>query len=201
MIKVNLLKNQQRRAGVAGEATQIGNFQFGGGEDTTQKTLIKRVGLVILPVVSVYIFEWYSVGNLDSELKAVQNKTTAVIKETDALKPQLNQIESLTTEKNKITKQIDVFKDLSRKRYSSVKLLDSIQTLIPEKAWIVKLNIRENTINLEGRAVDDLVVSTFMQNIEESAFFSNVTWIDSKEVNEPQGLVKQFSIRFQLENI
>lgn len=63
------------------------------------------------------------------------------------------------------------------------------------------MSMTDKLISIEGRATEDAVISSFMQNLEESAYFSNVTWINSSEVNEPQGLVKAFSIRFNLENI
>lgn len=201
MIKVNLLRNQQKRgsATVEGDSfTQNTRFE---GMDGGNSVVIKKVLHVLFPIIAVYAYSWYIEGDLNKKVVAAEQKVKTLETQSEGLKPQLAEIEKLNSEKNKINTQIGVIRDLSKGRYTFVKILDALQTLIPEKAWVIKFNIKDKTVNLEGRAIDDLVVSTFMQNLEESVFFSNVTWIDSKEVNEPQGLVKQFSIRFQLEKI
>ncbi len=199
MIKVNLL----RQSGGAKGGTRVGTFtniqtpNFEGGN----KPLLIRVGLVIVPIVLGYVFGSYNISTAKDKIKNLNDKASSFEKDIGAIKPELDLIEKLSAEKNKLNQEISNLKALSKKRYRLAKSLDAIQTLIPEKAWLVKVSYKSNKIIIEGRAPDDQVVSSFMENLEQSAIFANVTWIDSKEVNEPQGIVKLFNIQFDLENI
>lgn len=199
MIKVNLL----RQSGGAKSNTRVGTFtniqspNFEGGN----KGLLIRLGLVIVPVILGYFFGSYNIGTAKDKIKKLNQQAENFEKDIGSIKPDLDLIEKLNSEKNKLSQEISNLKLLSKKRYRLAKSLDAIQTLIPEKAWLVKISYKANKIIIEGRAPDDQIVSSFMENLEQSALFANVTWIDSKEVNEPQGIVKLFNIQFDLENI
>ncbi len=200
MIKVNLLKQQGSGAGGNTRTGTFANIRAPKLEGASQGLLI-RGAAIALPLILVYAFGYYNDTAMRNEIASLQQTLTKFDTDIGSLKPALDSIEKLNAEKNKISKQIAGLKVLSKKRYVLAKIMDSIQNLIPEKAWLVKLSYKDNTIVVEGRAPDDTTVSSFMQNLEESSLFANVTWIDSKEVNEPQGVVKLFNIQFNLENI
>lgn len=203
MIKVNLLKDAGKRPKGGGEATVSGSdFRTSIGSAVgDNNALLKRIAFLIIPVIAVYAYTWNVESGLESNVAQLKKQAVAIDGQLQTLKPELATIEQLKGEKNKLSAELLAIKELSKKRYTYVKILDSLQSLIPEKAWITKLNMKDMIVSIEGRAVEDSVISSFMQNLEESAYFTNVTWVSSSEVNEPQGMVKAFSIRFNLENI
>ena len=200
MIKVNLLKQQDAGSGGNTRAGTFANIRAPKLEGASQGLLVRGVAIV-LPLILVYAFGYYNDNVMRGEIASLQQTLAKFNTDIGSLKPALDSIEKLNAEKNKISKQIAELKVISKKRYVLAKIMDTIQNLIPEKAWLVKLSYKDNAILVEGRAPDDTTVSSFMQNLEESSLFANVTWIDSKEVNEPQGVVKLFNIQFNLENI
>lgn len=205
MIKVNLLKDAGRKKTGGGgipDSTMISEYKAGmTGALGSNKPIIQRFAFLIVPIVGVFIYTWVVESGLENDKENLRKKIQGVEQQVAALQPQLNVIEQLKTEKGKLTNEINAIRDVSKRRYGYVKTLDALQTLIPDKAWVTKLTVKDQIISLEGRAIEDTIISSFMQNLEESAYFSDVTWVDSKEVNEPQGVVKAFSIRFNLENI
>lgn len=205
MIKVNLLKDagKKQKKGIGGDSTILDSeFKTAlGGAVGDNQALVKRLAFAIVPVMIVFVYTWYIEHGLKSNIGQLNAKITSTNSQIEALKPELDVIEQLKSEKNKLSTEVNTIKDLSKKRYVYVKILDALQSLIPEKAWITKMNMKDQTISIEGRATEDAVISAFMQSLEESAYFVNVTWVDSREVTEPQGTVKAFSIRFSLENI
>lgn len=204
MIKVNLLKDagKKRSGGGIPDSTFVSEYKTGVGNAISgNKPIVQRIAFLIVPIVAVYIYTWVVESGLENDKENLNKKIKNVEQQVAALQPELNVIEQLKSEKGKLTTEISAIRDISRKRYGYVKTLDSLQTLIPEKAWVTKLSVQDQVVSLEGRAIEDTIISSFMQNLEESAYFSDVTWIDSKEVTEPQGVVKAFSIRFNLENI
>jgi type IV pilus assembly protein PilN len=198
MIKVNLLKdagNKQKKsdstfADYSAKMPMAGN-----------SALIKRVGFLLLPILLIYIYNWRTENGLKDNIANLTKNSATLDSQLEGLKPELDVMEQLKVTKNKISLEVNTIKELSKKRYFYAKILDSLQTLIPEKAWIIKLNVKDQVVSIEGRATEDSVISAFMQSLEESPYFSNVTWVDSREVTEPQGVVKSFNIRFNLENI
>jgi type IV pilus assembly protein PilN len=205
MIKVNLLKDAGKRpkSSIGGDSTILdSDFKTSlGGSMGDNQALIKRAIFALVPIILVFVYTWYVEHGLKSHIDTLNGQIKNTDAQIAALKPELDVIEKLKSEKNKITTEVNTIKELSKKRYLYVKILESMQNLIPEKAWITKMDVKDQTVSIEGRATEDSVISSFMQSLEESAYFSNVTWIDSREVSEPQGVVKSFSIRFSLENI
>lgn len=201
MIKVNLLKdagNKKLTESTIFDSKIKNSFTSVVVENNA---LVKRIFFLVMPFIAVFIYTWFIESGLQSNIDNLNTQVAAVDAQMQSLKAELDTVERLKKEKNKLLSEVDAIKSLSRKRYAYVKVLDSLQSLIPEKAWITKLSFKDKMISIDGRATEDSVISYFMQNLEESAYFSNVTWVNSSEVNEPQGLVKSFSIRFNLENI
>lgn len=205
MIKVNLLKDagKKQKGSIGGDSTILDSeFKTSlSGAMGGEQALVKRIIFAVVPIVLVFAYTWYVEHGLKSNIDTLNSQIQSTDAQVLALKPQMDVIEQLKSEKNKISTEVNTIKDLSQKRYVYLKILDSMQSLIPEKAWITKMDVKDQMVSIEGRATEDAVISSFMQSLEESAFFSNVTWINSEEVNENQGVVKSFSIRFSLENI
>lgn len=204
MIKVNLLKDAGKKTKKGlGEST-VFDADFRSKVDGAvgdNQALIKRFSFLLVPIVLIFGYTWFIESGLERRIADLNNQSAQIDAQIAGLSAELDTIEKLKAEKNKISTELGAIKELSKKRYTYIKILDSMQTLIPERAWITKLSLKEQIISIEGRATEDSVISAFMQNLEESAYFSNVTWVDSREVNEPQGVVKSFSIRLNLENI
>lgn len=198
MIKVNLLRQTGPRG--SSKAGTFVNMQVP-NMNSSAKPLLMRLMAVVIPIVGAYVFGSYNISVINSEIQALNTKLTTFDQQIGAIRPELDLIEQLSAEKNKLTTEITNFKSLSKKRYHFAKALDAIQTLIPEKVWLVKVSFKNSTVVAEGRAPEDQFVSSFMENLEQSSVFSNVTWIDSREVNEPQGIVKLFNIQFNMENL
>lgn len=197
MIKVNLLKtNRENKA-----KTKIGTFtqlKMPGGESGS-KAVVSRFLILLAPVILGYGFGYYNTGALNSEIVEITKQVAATDKEMESLQPELNKIQELEQNKTKLTEEIGFIRSISKKRYNLPKVLSGIQNLIPEKVWLVKLDFKNAGVTLEGRSPDDQVVSGFMQNLEQNPLFSNVSWLDSREVNEPQGIVKLFNIQLNIE--
>lgn len=204
MIKVNLLKDAGKRQKKSLSESTIFDAELKSKVDGAvgdNKALITRFSFLLVPIVLVFGYTWFIESGLERTIDNIKQQSKQVDQQLSALQGELTTIENLKTEKNKISTELNAIKDLSKRRYVYIKILDSLQTLIPEKAWITKMTMKEQIISIEGRATEDAIISLFMQNLEESAYFSSVTWVDSREVNEPQGVVKSFNIRFNLENI
>lgn len=201
MIRVNLL----RSIGVAkGPTTGVATDP---GLDTDM-SFVKTEGglkakgiLFIAPIILVIVFIQYNYLEKKSKRDRLQKELKVVQAELKRLEPDVREVERYKEEKRKLEAQLEVVKSLSKERLRNVKSLDALQSLIPQKAWLDSLVIKDSRVILAGFAVDDIVVSEFLQNLESSIFFSNVTLVASEDQKTKAGVVKKFSIRTQLENM
>jgi Tfp pilus assembly protein PilN len=65
-----------------------------------------------------------------------------------------------------------------------------LSTIIPDKAWLTSLSNNGDSMVLEGQAVDNTTIATFMKQLQASKHFDNVTLVLSQQ----EGGKQKFSI-------
>lgn len=208
MIRVNLMREATAVKDVGAAGKSFLTTIFGSAAESQQgaqdtQDLIIKVALVMMPLVLAFGFRQYKTSVLEKELADLQTDFTTVQSELKKLDPIVKEIEKFQEEKRRLDAQLEVIKRLSKERLKSVKSLEAIQNIIPQRAWLYTLKFTDkNTVELEGYATDDLIISEFMASLESSIFFSNVNLEESVEDNKKDsGVVKKYKIICYLENV
>lgn len=204
MIKINLLRDSSSSAG-----TSAGVMSSGGGSGgfssssgiVDGKDLLIKALLVLLPVVAYYGYDMQTVQTKKAKVEELRGQIAKTDKELAALDVQVKEVEKFMEEKRRLNSQLDTIKNLSKERLRNVKSMDALQSIMPQKAWLLEMSIKDTNVSLEGQAIDDIVISDFMRDLEESVFFNNVVLEASEEVRRDEGNVKKFRIRANLENL
>jgi Tfp pilus assembly protein PilN len=68
--------------------------------------------------------------------------------------------------------------------------MDELSTIIPDKAWLTSLSNKGDSMVIEGQAVDNTTIATFMKQLQASKHFDNVTLVLSQQ----EGGKQKFSI-------
>lgn len=89
-------------------------------------------------------------------------------------------------------KTIDV---LERQTRGPVRVLADLGEATPEKLWLTEMRETGGAAVLSGRGLDNQTVAIFMQNLENSPYFSNVELVETKQVEDGQAKLKEFAIR------
>jgi Tfp pilus assembly protein PilN len=209
MIRINLMHEATAVKDVGSAPSRgILSALFGNVADSqesaqdTQDTILK-FALLLMPLILAFGFRQYKTNLLERELTNLQTEYTNIQTELKKLDPIVKEIEKFQEEKRKLDAQLEVIKRLSKERLRSVKSLEALQAIIPPRAWLAKLKFTDkNTVELEGFATDDLVISEFMQALESSIFFSGVNLEVSEEnPDKKTGVVKKYKIICYLENV
>ncbi|MBK9293200.1 MAG: PilN domain-containing protein [Oligoflexia bacterium] len=201
MIKVNLLRD------ISEIAAPKKRFTFGSSPSASAEVsaseggLAIRLVLFILPIVFAFGYQKYQKMLSDADLRNLQSEHEALQAKLKSLDPVISEVERFQEEKRKLNSQLEVIKQLSKERLKNVKSLDMLQTIIPPKAWLTSLKVIDKKVEMEGMAVDDIVISEFMQAMSTTIYFSNVTLIGSEEFKQQDGAVKKFKIKCNLENL
>jgi len=99
----------------------------------------------------------------------------------DALQKQLGTMKSLEETRKKMDADEAVFKTklatierLIQGRQSTVQMLTTVSSTIPQEVWLNTLKLDEQAASIEGVALNMNQITDFMKSLNESAFFMEV---------------------------
>ncbi len=103
-----------------------------------------------------------------------QNDNNALLrKEITKLDAQIADIQDLENRKQRLVARMEIIEKLQRKRPEIVHLFDEIVKQVPEGIYLTSLRETANKLEIRGVAQSSTRVSTFMRNIDSSAWMDN----------------------------
>jgi type IV pilus assembly protein PilN len=158
MIKINLLPYRAERK----------------KELIVQQCIIGIVPLV-LAVIIVSIL-WIS---LSSDITAAEKDIQKVKQEIEQCKIKLKEIDDYKKNKEILTKKMDVINKLQKGKNGPVHLVDELSTCLPGGLWLTAVKQKGMSLEITGKALDNIAISNYMINLGKSVFFEGV---DLKQV-------------------
>jgi len=173
MIRINLLPVRQTRKKAA---VQRHLAYFG-------------AGLVAIVVVCAWQF-----ASVASAIAKQESSNRDLRTEIEDLKKIVGRVEVFEKIKSELEKKLDVINKLRANKTGPVHVLDELATRIPEKLWLADLKTEGSKITLEGMAVNNETVATFMQNLEDSDYFGEVFLEKIEQSDKDASKLKAFEI-------
>jgi type IV pilus assembly protein PilN len=181
MIRINLLPGPRTK----------GTKQ---ASDVRQQVVV-AFGLVILTAGLCLYFS----GELDRRIESLQVSKQEKQKQLAVLQDKLKQVQDYEAKKKLLEDKNRVIDQLERSRYGPVRVLDHVsQSLEPVKLWLVRLSLKDNAVELEGRALTNDDVVEFVNNLRRTEYFTNVRLIESRAGLEAKTNVFQFKLNMML---
>jgi len=135
---------------------------------------------------------------------ALSKKITKLNAKVTSTKNELKKYNEINKEIAKIKKQLDVLdkklnvvKTIELNRREPVKLLDTMTRMVIEKRmWLTGLNVKGNSVNLKGVAVDNETVADFMRRLESSILFPvvDLKTLKKQVIGKEKASFKSFEI-------
>lgn len=210
MIKVNLindvsaLANQKRKSQnltfKIDLKTKLTSTAAGFAADETRGFILRMI-VLIFPVLLTFSYDRYVKFVSEEDIKRLTAEYTALQEKLKIQEVAVKEVEKFQEEKRKLDSELQIIKNLSTERLKNVKALDALQGIIPIKAWLKDLKIVDKRLEMSGFAMDEFVISEFMQGLGSSIYFSNITLGASEEDKRKEGSVKKFIIKCKLENL
>ncbi len=174
MIKINLLPVRATRKK---EATQRHLVLFG-------------IGLVVVVLLCVVLY-----ATKKREISSLAQENQDLRDEIENLKLIIPEVEELEKTKAALQKKKEIIAQLRASKMGPVHMLDEIALRIPEKLWIDLLKQEGNRVRMTGTAINNEVIATFMTNLEQSPYFTDVYLVKIKAQNAKGGdRLKDFEI-------
>ncbi|PZO09447.1 MAG: fimbrial protein [Lysobacteraceae bacterium] len=160
-----------------------------------QKEFLGMLGLAAaLALLISFLIVMYFSGQLEGQ----QNRNNYLSEQIVLVDQQILEIEELDKKKANLLARKQVIEQLQASRSEMVHLFDELVRTIPEGVRLSSIKQSGQTLTLEGLAQSNARVSSYMRNLDESAWMSNpdLTVIEAK--GEDKGLPNQFSLNVTL---
>lgn len=146
------------------------------------------ITVVTLSIVSAYTF--YLSGKMTSlkEEKVVKEKKLKDLKE------KIKTVEDYERENKIVADKTKVIEQLKKNQKGPVKILDELSKKLPKGVWLTKLQEKSGGMTMEGSAFSNPALVTYVQNLKNSQYFTNVNLVESKQKKIKEITVYQFKL-------
>lgn len=150
---------------------------------------LASMGLLTMLILSLVGRQIIKVNALSGENKILAAKKASY-------QPILEEIEKLKKDKKEQETKLDVIKKLKAVSQITVRVLDELAKIFPaNRLWLTSLSQSGSTMALSGVALDNATIAQFMQNINESPYFSSVALSQTQQTTIAGAKLKSFSLQ------
>ncbi|AFY00528.1 PilN domain-containing protein [Bdellovibrio bacteriovorus] len=199
MIKINLASQAASSGGGSiGASLGISSDSFMGA-DEIRKEALKRIVLLLMGPLALYIYENQNVPGKVAELNS-KNQILAELQTYNAkAADSVAEIKKFKEDEALMEARISALEKISKDRQREIRVLDLLQTVIPEKAWLTRIQVNPTRVNIQGLALSDFEVSQFLEALTKSVFLMDVNLVSSSETVTDGVSLKKFEISCLLE--
>ncbi len=157
--------------------------------------LLLGVGLLLITLAGCW---WYWAA-LDEEIEAKQAEKQNKEKHLAMLQEQVKQVQDFEAKKKLLEDKNRIIDQLEKSRAGPVRVLDYVsQSIEPLRIWLVRLNVKGNNIEVEGKAMTNDDVVAFVNNLRKTDYFTNIWLQESRSATDNKVSVYQFKVGFSL---
>jgi type IV pilus assembly protein PilN len=158
----------------------------------------KEFIVLILSIVLLLVL----LGAIQWRLGREKENTRTQISET---KREIDRYRSLTAELNrhkeeekKLQEKLNVINSLKKEKASPAKVLDELSIDKPEKLQLESVKKTGSKLGIEGIALDDETIVSFMTNLRKSKLFKTVDLVVSEQVEQNKIKLKKFILSCEI---
>ena len=111
------------------------------------------------------------------------------------LKKTTKEVNDLELKQKELANKLLVIAILKRSKSGPVNVLDSINSAVPDKAWLVEMNEARNDMTIKGVALDNQTVATLAKELEKSPYFVKADIDEVKAATSEKVRVSEFILK------
>ena len=137
--------------------------------------------------------------SLQAAMDHQNNRNQFLTKETQKLDVHLEEINKLQEEANSYLARKQKIEELQNKRFQAATILDNINALIPEGAYLtsIKSEGSSNSYTFTGKAVNNNKIAIFMRSLPSTGIFSQPELLSIKKTGNTQEFVFKATLNSQ----
>ncbi len=152
--------------------------------EAERKRRQKDFGLMVLAAVVMTIFLLVGAHmQIESQINAQAQRNAFLQQEIDIVEQQITEIRDLGKTKASLLARMNIIQELQSSRPQIVHLFDEIVSILPDGVFLDVITQSGTQVEMVGQAQSNARVSSFMRNIEKSAWLGKprLDFIESKE--------------------
>lgn len=172
MIKVNLLSPEKKE--ISGAGPEAGGFAEEEREAKINMGAVIGAAVVTLGVIGyLYITQ---TATLDDTMQRLDERRARKAELDNVLK----EIASLERAKKKLDEKLRLIGNLKKQQQDSVRMMDELCDALPDWVWLSSLNFSNRKLTLQGRAMNNNLISDFIRNLKGTGYFEKIEFPNSK---------------------
>ena len=196
MIEVNLLpggKKKRSKSGGGGGLSKLSMPDF--GKLPSNAYTIAAV-LSVVGVLGTVGWWYYNLGSRQDEVQVALVEAQADSADYSDL---IERNSILEARRDSIAQKVDMIQEIDALRYVWPHLLDELARALPDFTWltqVIQVSVGEELqFQVRGRAANNLALTTFWRQLQESPFIRSVELVQTEQVLESSGqLVYDFQL-------
>lgn len=196
MIKINLASDVSGTSALSSFGVADGGYS---SPEFIRKEALKRLVLLAIGPLALIIYENQNLPTKEAELRAKQAQLLELQNYNAKQAASVAEIKKFKEDEALIETRIAALEKISVDRLREIRVMELIQNVIPEKAWLTRLEVSPQKVNIQGLALSDFEVSALLEALTKSVFLMDVTLLNSSELNQEGVTLKRFEISCLLE--
>ncbi len=161
-----------------------------------KENIRRQVSIFFLGLICVVLGLFagnYLLGLQVNGLKEDIKKTESELKKYNEINEEIKRIKKTL---ENLQKKMDVINRLEFNRHAGVRLLDTLTQVIPKpkKLWLTRLEEKDNSIKIDGIAMDEQEVADFMRELQKCGLFKSVDLKTLKHKEVEKKSLKYFQV-------
>lgn len=136
---------------------------------------------------------------VSSETEVAQADVASLEQRLAALQKITQEVQELEKKKKDLHDKLVVIAKLKKSKLGPVQSLDDLNISLPERAWLTSVDERSGFFRIFGFAIDNQTIASFMRQLDESSFFSDVQLVETKQANYKEAKVKSFILQAKVD--
>lgn len=198
MIKINLAPQRSGTPGAKSSSIGISTDVFV-SPDEVRKEALKRILVILIPSLALYAYQEQNIPHKHAELAAKTQMYNELMTYNAKQSASVAEIKKFKEDEALIEARIAALDKISRDRHHEIRVLDLLQQVVPEKAWLTKVVISQDKVTIQGFAYSDFEVSSLLESLTKSVFLIDVNLVNSSESTVDGMSLRRFEINCLLE--
>lgn len=200
MIKINLVNaSNQGAGGIVFEGGGPGSVDIEIIDTTIQKQGALRLAMIFAGPLALWGYQQMTIPGLEKQRDQVSSEIAELKDFNTRAERSVLEIKKFKEDEQRIQARISHLDKISKNRTRDIKILELIQQVIPEKAWLTNLEMKSGSLVISGLAMSDFEVSSFMEAMAKSIYFLDVNLLSSAEIVFDGLNLKNFEIKCTIE--
>lgn len=124
-----------------------------------------------------------------------KEKIAATKSEIDALKPVYQEYLGMENSKKELQRRIQAINTIQKSRALAARSLYDLTSVVTDRLWLKTFKKDENKFELEGRAVENEAISTFVESLSRIPYIKGAELKSIEDLTEEGIVLKKFIIQ------